>query len=163
MERTRTFARRRFPTGLLCLALAGAALLGSCATAPYMPSQRKVQKLVDLIDRGGVGSVKGLASAPFLLDGEILLRPADVDAAWANLAASGFKMASPKVVSTARVGDDSYRLFAGTMEVRAFFRNYLNKDSVVATIDSSEGRFYLLLNREVSGYPRIQGMRGPVR
>jgi hypothetical protein len=158
-------ARVRLGSGALalCLAAATAVLLGSCATSPYRPSEKKVQKLVDLIDKGGVGSVKGLAAAPFLLDGEILLRQSDVDSAWANLKSSGFGLGSPKIASVSRIAPDSYKLFADRMDVRAFFTKYLDEDSSIVALDASGGRYYLLLNKEVKGYPRIQGMRGPVK
>ncbi len=146
------------PALALCLTL-----LASCATAPYTPSEKKVEKLVQLIDRGGVGAVKGLSLAPFLLDGEILLRQADVDTAWSNLKAAGFTMGEPKIASIERLGDQSYARFAASMEVRVFFKKYLNKDSVLVALDAAEGRYYLVLNREVSGYPRIQAFKGPVK
>jgi len=149
--------------GILALGLAALGALCSCATAPYTPSEKKVQKLVALIDKGGVGAVKGLSAAPFLLDGEILLRQADVDSAWSNLKAAGFTMGAPKIASIERLGDGSYARFAETMEVRSFFKRYLNKDSVLVALDAAEGRYYLILNREVSGYPRIQAFKGPVK
>jgi hypothetical protein len=156
-------AARALGAGILALCLAALGSLCSCATTPYMPSERKVQSLVDLIDRGGVGAVKGLAQAPFLLDGEILLRQADVDAAWANLKASGFGMGRPKLASASRIGNESYKLFAEGMEARSFFKKHLDEDSVLVALDAAEGRYYLILNRPVSGYPRIQGLKGPVK
>jgi hypothetical protein len=165
MKKSKYESMRAWPlrAGILVLGLAVAGALLSCASAPYMPKEKKVQRLVDLIDTGGVGAVKGLASAPFLLDGEILLRQADVDSAWANLKAAGFTMGKPKIAKAARIGEDSYKLFADRMEVRSFFKKYLNADSVIVALDAAEGRYYLILNREVSGYPRIQGLKGPVK
>ncbi len=128
-----------------------------------MPSEKKVDKLVALINSGGVGAVKRLSQAPFILDGEILLRQADVDAAWSNLAAAGFKIGAPAIASMGRIGQDGYSLFADTMDARVFFKKYLDKDSVLVALDATEGRFYLILDREVSGYPRIQGFKGPQR
>jgi hypothetical protein len=148
---------------VLALGMTAVAALGSCATVPYMPSEKKVQKLVALIDTGRVGAVKGLAAAPFMLDGEILLRQADVDSAWANLKAASFGVGEAEIVSIARIGVDSYTLFADTMDARVFFKKYLDKNSVLVTLDTAGGRYYLILNREVSGYPRIQGFKGPVR
>ena len=158
----------RFPatvwlTAAFAAALAMALAMSSCATAPYTPSERKVEKLVALIDRGGVGAIKGLASAPFLLDGEILLRQADVDSCWSNLKASGLRIGAPKIESIARIGADSATLFADSMDARVFFKKYLDKNSVLVRLKASEGKYYLLLNREVSGYPRIQGFKGPVK
>jgi hypothetical protein len=151
----RMLAARIVTLGLVALSLA------ACASVPYVPSEKKVQKLVALIDRGGVPAEKNLSTAPFMLDGEILLRQADVDSAWANLKAAGFGLDKPKVASIQRIGPDSYRLFADTMDARVFFKKYLDKNSSIVAIDAAKGRFYLILNREVEGYPRIQGLAGP--
>jgi hypothetical protein len=158
-----SIAARYLAARILAIGLAAMGILGSCATAPYMPSEKKVDRLVALIDRGGVGAVKGLVSAPFLLDGEILLRQADVDSAWSNLKAASFSLGSPAIASIERIGPDSSSLFADTMDVRVFFKKYLDKNSVLVALDSAGGRYYLILNREVSGYPRIQGFKGPVK
>ncbi len=148
-------------SGLLAAAVALG--LSSCAGLPYIPSEKKVDKLVALIDSGGVGEIKGLSQAPFMLDGEILLRQSDVDAAWANLKAAGFRIGSPKVASIAKIAADSYLVFADTMDARVFFKKYLDKNSSLVALDAAEGRYYLVLNREVKGYPRIQGFKGPVK
>lgn len=153
--------RARFLAAVVLVA--GIAALGSCATVPYTPSEKKVQKLVALIDRGGVQAVKGLSSAPFILDGEILLRQVDIDTAWSNLKAAGFGLGTPAIASIARIGADSYALFGDSMDARVFFKKYLDKNSVLVALDAAEGRYYLILNREVSGYPRIQGFRGPLK
>lgn len=153
---------RSLARATLTAALA-AVLAAGCATAPYMPAERKVDKLVALIDSGGVAGVKGLATAPFLLDGEILLRQADVDAAWSNFAAAKLSLGSPKLASISRIGNDSSAFFGTTIDVRVFFKKYLDKDSVLVALDSGQGRYYLILNREVSGYPRIQGFTGPLK
>lgn len=155
--------RARGIFSVLALALVVATAATSCATAPYTPSERSITKLASLISSGGVGKVKGIATAPFLLDGEILLRQADVDTAWANFAAAKLSLRSPTIASIARIGPDSYTRFGSSMDVRVFFKKYLNKDSSLVALDTADGRCYLLLNREVSGYPRIQGITVPKR
>ena len=97
-----------------------------------------------------------------MLDGGILLRQADVNAAWSNLKVAGFRIGAPKVVSIAKIDADSYKAFADTMDARVFFKKYLDKSSSLVALDSSDGRYYLILNREVKGYPRVQGFKGPV-
>jgi hypothetical protein len=149
--------------GATALALIVMALAASCVSAPYMPRESKVNELAALIDSGRVTEVKGLATAPFLLDREILLRQSDVDAAWSNLKAAQFSLSSPKVASISRIGPDSYTAFGAAMDVRTFFKKYLDKDSVLVALDSNAGRYYLILNREVGGYPRIQGIAGPLK
>lgn len=161
--RNRSIRARILAAGVLAAGLAALGALGSCASVPYTPSEKKVQKLVALIDRGGVLAVKGLSSAPFILDGEILLRQVDVDSAWSNLKAAGFSLGAPTIASISRIGPDSYKLFGETMDAGVFFKKYLDKNSVLVALDAPEGRYYLILNREVSGYPRVQGFKGPVK
>jgi hypothetical protein len=161
--RTKTKEPGPLAAAAILACLSAALLLASCASAPYTPSENKVQKLVDLIDRGGVGAIKGLSTAPFILDGEILIRQADVDSAWANLKTAGFKLDSPKIVSVSKVGAGSYKLFGDRMELRAFFKKYLDESSNIVALDAKAGRYYLILNRQVSGYPRVQGLKGPVK
>lgn len=161
--RKQGISARPLAVGLLALGVLALVGLSSCASVPYVPSEKKVEKLVALINRGGVGAVKGLSMAPFILDGEILLRQSDVDSAWSNLKAAGFGIGAAKIASIARIAGDSYSLFAPTMDVRVFFKKYLDKDSVLVALDAPEGRYYLILNREVSGYPRLQGFKGPLK
>ncbi len=153
--------RNRFWPSIALVALA--LVLASCASVPYMPGEAKVQKTVALINSGGVPGIKGLSDAPFIFDAEILLLQAEVASLWDNLKATGFGIGKAKIVSISRIGDESYRLFSPTAEVRAFFKKYLNRDSVLVTLDTSEGRYLVILNREVKGYPRIQGFKGPTK
>jgi hypothetical protein len=120
-------------------------------------------KTVDLIDSGGIGAIKGLAEAPFLFDGEILALQADVDALWGNLKAAGFTLGAVKVASVAKIDAETYTYFAPSMEVKTFLAKRVDKNCALVALDSASGRYYLILNREVSGYPRIQGFRGPVK
>jgi hypothetical protein len=138
-------------------------LFGSCATGPYVQRDDKVLKLVDLINRGGVNEVQGLSETPFLFDGEVLLLQKDVTALWTNLKAAGFTMRNSKVAGKEHISDNSYRAFGDSMEVRTFFKRYLDKNSSLVKIGSEGGSFYLLLNREIDGYPRIQGFKGPIQ
>jgi hypothetical protein len=160
---------RKTPSLLLsragpCIAVAALAMsVFACASVPYTPNESKVMKTVAIINSGGVADVKGLSDAPFMFDGEILLLQAEVGSLWDNLKATGFTMGKAKVASIARIGDESYRLFSPAAESRAFFKKYLNRDSVLVTLDTPEGRYFLILNREVKGYPRIQGFKGPVK
>jgi hypothetical protein len=138
-------------------------LSASCATGPYVQKDDKVLKLVDLINRGGVGEVQGLSETPFLFDGEVLLLQKDVTALWTNLKTAGFTMRNGKVLGKEHISDNSYRAFGDSMEVRTFFKKYLDKNSSLVKIGSEGGGFYLILNREVDGYPKIQGFKGPVK
>ena len=115
--------------------------------------------LVELINRGGVG--EGLAAPPFLFDGEIILLENHLAVLWRNLHMAGFRLRDVRVVRNEHLTDESYRVFSDSMEVRTFFRKYLDKHTSLVGIDARGGSYSFLLNREVGGYPRIQGLKGP--
>ncbi|MCX7786977.1 MAG: hypothetical protein N2442_04680 [Spirochaetes bacterium] len=148
------------------LILAGLVVLqgfSSCASVPYVQKEEKVVKLIELINRGKVNEVPGLASTPFLIDGEIALLQKDLSEFWDNLHNAGFSIRSPKVVQNrfARVEDSKY--FRDSMEVRTFLKKYIDRDTSFVQIQSVDGTFYFLLGREVKGYPKMVGFRGPVQ
>jgi hypothetical protein len=152
----------QYTAALAGLVLA-AMLAASCASGPYVQNEPGVYKLVDLINKGGINEVKGLSDAPFLFDGEILLLSDDVNSLWNNLKSAGFKLEGAKIASIERLGADSYKAFADSLDARVFFSKYLNQDTSLVRIAAQNGVWLFLLNREVAGFPRIQGMRGPVK
>ena len=138
-------------------------LLASCASTPYNQKESTVLRLINLINEGRVSTVEGLTSAPFALDTEILYLDSDVSTMWNNLKAASFVMSGARFVSTGHLTADSYKTFANTFDMKNFFAKYTGKDTSLVTIDTKEGRYYLLLERKVSGYPGIRGLKGPVR
>lgn len=138
-------------------------LLVSCASTPYVQKESDVLKLIRLINEGKVTEVDGLSPAPFVLDTETLYLDSDVATMWANLKAASFSMSDPKFSSTEPVNAESYKLFADTFDMKNYFEKYATKDSSVVTIVTAEGRYLLLLDRKVDGYPRIRGFKGPMK
>jgi hypothetical protein len=86
-----------------------------------------------------------------------------LSALWKNLFMAGFRLRDAAVARNEHLSDNSYLLFAGSMEVSTFFRKYLDEHTSFVEIKARDGSYYLLLNKEVNGYPRIQGLKGPVR
>lgn len=138
-------------------------LVLSCATGPYVQREDRIQRLVDLINKGGVNEVKGLAETPFLFDGEIVLLQKDLNSLWDNFKAAGFVMKNAKVLEIVRPAADSYKAFDDSMDVKTFFAKYLDRDTSMVKLAADGGVFYLLLGKEVGGYPKIRGLRGPVK
>lgn len=137
--------------------------LTSCATVPYVQKEDKVVKLLELINRGGVNEVPGLARTPFLIDGEIVLLQKDLSEFWDNLHKAGFSFRSPKVVQNRFTTGEDAKYFRDSMEVRTFFKKYTDRDTSLVQVRSGDGTFYFLLGREVKGYPRMLGFGGPVQ
>lgn len=145
------------------LLLALTAAFFSCASGPYVQKEPEVLKLVSLINEGKVYEVDGLSPAPFVLDTETLYLESDVATLWKNLKGASFAMADSRFVSSKPVDGESYRVFADTFDMKNFFARYTGKDTSVVTVDTSDGRYLLLLERAVKGYPRIRGMKGPIQ
>jgi hypothetical protein len=148
---------------LLALIALVSLLAFSCASTPYRQNESGVMKLVQLINEGKVTRIDGLSKAPFVLDTETLYLQNDVDTMWKNLKAASFVMSDARFVSTSPVTADSYKVFADTFDMKNYFAKYTGKDTSIVTVETREGTYYLLLDRKVKGYPRIQGLKGPVK
>lgn len=145
------------------LAAAALVLLVSCASAPYVQKENSVLRLIELINEGGVTGIDELTMVPFVLDTETLYLESDITTLWENLYRSGFVMTDAQFVQAEPVTPESYKLFADTFDMKNFFDHYTDKDTSIVTVDTREGLYYLLLERPVRGYPRIRGIRGPIR
>ncbi len=138
-------------------------LLASCASTPYVQKEAGVLKLVGLINEGKVNQVEGLSHTPFVLDTETLYLESDVATMWKNLKTASFAMTDATFESTKPVTTDSYKIFADTYDMKNYFTKYTGANTSVVTVETGDGRYYLLLDRKVKGYPRIQGLKGPVK
>lgn len=149
----------------LRILLAGALVIMviSCASSPYVQKESEVLELVALINDGEATNVDGLLQTPFALDTETLYLDSDVTRFWDNLAENGFAMSNPGVIATERVGEETYRKFADTFDMKNFFAQYTGEDTSLVTVGTGEGSYYFLLERAIQGYPRIRGFKGPVR
>lgn len=137
--------------------------LASCASTPYVQKEGDVLRLVRLINEGKVNQVEGLAPSPFVLDAETLYLESDVTTMWNNLREASFVMSEARFVETEPVGEGSWKVFADTYDMKNYFARYTGKDSSIVTLDTAEGRYFLLLERKIHGYPRIRGLKGPVK
>ena len=64
--------------------------------------------------------------------------------------------------SAAPASADSYKQFADTMEVRAFFTNYVKKDTRILELKTSSGKTILLIVKDaLFSTKTIQGFKGP--
>ncbi len=147
------------PALVACISL----LALSCASAPYAQTEGGVMKLVTLINEGKVSSVEGLSKTPFVLDTETLYLESDVATMWKNLKEASFVMADARFVRTEHLTSDSYKMFADTFDMKNYFAKYTGANTSAVTVETREGAYFLLLDRKVKGYPRIQGLKGPVK
>lgn len=145
------------------LALCAALGLASCASLSPVPREKDVLRLVDLINAGKVTSVEGLSQTPFALDTETLYLESDVETLWNNLAGASFAMNDARFAGREKVASDSWKTFADSYDMKNFFEKYTGKDTYLVTVETAEGRYYLLLERKIKGYPRVRGLKGPVK
>jgi len=140
---------------LLCIAFY------SCATKPYAQKEEKVFNLIKAINNGEAAA-KELYEAPFLFDGEIVLLQNHLTVLWKNLHMAGFRMYDASIVRNHFIKEDSFKEFGDTMDVRTFFKKYLDENTSLVEIKARGGNYLFLLNKEVNGYPRIQGFKGGI-
>jgi hypothetical protein len=147
--------------GLCAAAALVCLIMGSCASGPYVQKEEKVFNLVDAINNGEAAA-KELAEAPFLFDGEIVLLQNHLTVLWKNLHMAGFRMHDAAIVRNELITENSWREFGDTMDVRTFFGKYLDENTSLVEIKARNGNYIFLLNKEVNGYPRIQGFKGGI-
>lgn len=138
------------------------AALASCSTTP--PAQRlsRVEKLLEELQTADVDRLMELSAKPFLLDGEVLAREADIRSMWTNLGAAGFHFNDAVITDVAPAsGPDQYESFAATMDVRVFFERHLFDGAGLIEVRTEYGSFLILTGDKVSGIPQIAGFTGP--
>ncbi len=141
------------------LALAALVALATCAT--LQQDQHRVEKLAQLMNRGQADRLAAMSTVPFLLDQEILVLPQDVAYFWRSVLAAGYRLEEPQVERGSAVGQDSYREFRDSMDVRTFFKKYVKKGTRLLELKTGDGRRVLLLVRGGTLSRRICGFKGP--
>jgi len=159
--------RKRSPAAgiaaTLPLALMACITLASCASLNSVPQEKEVLRLVDLINAGQVTSVQGISLTPFALDSETLYLDGDVETMWHNLAAASFVMKDASFGGKEKVAHDTWKTFADSYDMKNFFEKYTGDTTYLVTVDTADGRYYLLVDKKIKGYPRVRGLKGPVR
>jgi len=145
-----------FFAGILLLSL-----LGACASRPYVQKEEKVFDLIKAIN-SGEAAAKELAEAPFLFDGEIILLQNHLTILWENLYRAGFRMHDAAIIRNEPVKESSWREFGDSFDVKSFFSKYLDENTSLVEVKARNGNYIFLLNKEVNGYPRIQGFKGGI-
>jgi len=135
----------------------------SCASFALPPGQGAVERTLALIDSGAMAAVPGRASAPFLLDGEILLRQADLDSLWSNLAAARLRLGPATIVSLGKVAAPFPAGFPNTMEARSFIARRLDASARLVLLDTAAGPWWLILEGQGLGGSRLRGIGGPLK
>jgi hypothetical protein len=140
---------------------AAAVALASCASLQHSWDQGSVDNLATLINTGQAAKISSFSTTPFLVDGEVILLKADVAGFWDGIIKAGYKVQGPVLQSGDPVSPDSYKRFADTMEVRAFFSQYVKKDNRILELKTSAGGRILLIMHDGWFSKSIQGFKGP--
>lgn len=148
--------------------LAGAAtaaaliLLASCASLQHSRDQGNVQAVARLINEGQADKLAAMSAVPFLVDGEIVTLKPDIASFWSGIVKAGFKVEDATLVQAAPLSPESYTQFAGTMEVKTFFAQYVKKGSRLLELATSKsGKKILLIFDDSSFKKMIYGFKGP--
>jgi hypothetical protein len=151
--------RKLLPVAMACAALIA---LSSCASLQHSWDQSNVENVANLINTGQAAKLAAMSSSPFLIDGEVVPLKADVSGFWDGIIKAGYKVGGPQLGAASPAAADSYKQFADTMEVRAFFKNYVKKDTRILELKTSSGKTVLLIIKDaVFSKKIIQGFKGP--
>jgi hypothetical protein len=149
------------PHLLLAAVCAAALVLGSCASLQRSFDEGDIRQVVDLINSGQPQKLAAMSMTPFLVDGEVVVLPADVAGFWSGIVKAGFRVEGAALDSGTAVTADSYTLFARTMEVKSFFSRYLKEGGRILELTTSGGMHIRLLIRKEWFSWKITGWKGP--
>ena len=145
----------------LLVAAALVVAVSSCASLQRSRDVGSVRTVARLINSANAQALSAMSSLPFLLDHEIVALQRDVEAFWDTALAVGFRVEEPTLERGERIDGESYREFYDSMEVRTFFKKYLNKSSRLLELRTLEGRRILLLVTDSWFKRTINGFKGP--
>ena len=140
---------------------AGVLLLASCATMQAGRDRGAVDRVASRINGRDAAGLAAMSRTPFLLDGEIVLLPADMASFWQEALRAGFTVREPRLQEGLPLSAESWRRFGGAMEVRAFFGRYLPKGTRLLEMRTADGRTLLLLVKRTLFSTRLHGLKGP--
>jgi hypothetical protein len=150
------------PTTRTLLALLGVFLaLSSCSSIQRAQDQGRVGRVAQLINSGDAEKLAAMSGVPFLLDQEIIPLRDDIAGFWTDVVKAGFKVEGPALEKGAAVTAESYRIFADTMEAKAYFSKYVKKGARVLELSTSGGRRIVLLVRDTLFSRTLYGFKGP--
>lgn len=150
---------RRFLTA--AVACAAVFFITSCASLQHSWDQGAVRQTADLINAGNAQKLSEMSASPFIIDGEVVVLPADVSGFWAGIVKAGFRVDTATLDTGTAVGADSYRQFADTMEARSFFTRYVKDGARILDFSTSTGTHIRLLVRSDWFSLKILGWKGP--
>ena len=136
--------------------------LSSCASLQHGWDKGNVAMVADLINAGKSAELAAMSGSPFLVDGEVVPLKADVASFWAGIIKAGYKVEGPQLAAAVPAAADSYKQFADTMEVRAFFKNYVKGDTRLLELKTADGKTVRLIVKDsLFSKKIIQGFKGP--
>ncbi len=136
-------------------------LLASCATLQVGQDRRNVDRIAARINAKDAAALAGMSRTPFLVDREIVLLPQDVQAFWQTALQAGFTVRAPRLREGSPVDGETWKRFADSMEVQAYFHKYLPKGTRLLEMQTEDGRTLLLLARRSPFSIRLYGLKGP--
>ena len=133
-------------------------VLASCTT---VPSERDSMLFVTLINDGDWEAMSAKTASPFLLDTEMIMRPADMKEFWKTLAEGGFSLGEAQTVTLDEEAAASR--YGSGIEIEQFFAKYVPDGAVTFLVSGGPGRFYMTVGKEKDRRSRIYAFAGPVQ
>ena len=137
--------------------LAALILLAACTS---VPTEREGLEFVDLINAGDWQAMAEKSGSPFLLDTEMIMRPADMEEFWKILADGGFSLgeAGFEIVDA----EASAERYGSGLEIEQFFVKYVPEGAVIFLVTGGPGRFYMTVGKDEDRNTRLYAFAGPL-
>ncbi len=132
-------------------------ILGACST---VPTEKDGFSFVELINNGEWQELSDMTGSPFLLDTEMIMRPADTREFWKILAEGGFSLGEAEFAVLDDPADSSR--YGSGLEIEQFFAKYVPEDAVTFVVDGGPGKFFLTVGKDDKRKNRIFAFTGPV-
>lgn len=139
-------------TGIFLLSV-----LSSCSTLPPSQNLGNIKKLIQALNTEPVDQLMKRSGRPFLLDGEIIIREADLKVLWQNLRDNKFSFDEADIVAVHPVQPETQLLFGNSKDVHFFFKKYIPKDGAIVELNTTYGTFYLITGDRTWFTPKIIG------
>ncbi len=133
--------------------------LSSCST---MNNRQTVLAAGDIsadLVSGDAEALSLQSGTPFLFETEILPAPAQLDALWQGLAASGYDFGPSGEIIVLDPDDDSWQRFSSSREVEVWFQRHAPSKAALVVIPTSSGHLVLIIDRDRRDRKPLRGLK----
>ena len=134
-------------------------VLSSCSTMNNRQTMLAAGDISADLVSGDVEALSLQSGTPFLFETEILPAPAQLNALWQGLAASGYNFGSSGEITVLDPDEDSWQRFSSSREVEVWFQRHAPSKAALVVIPTSSGRLVLIIDRDRRDRKPLRGLK----